>query len=81
LQFADWLTNKIYGFAIYGFAICGSMKEICGLAYLRNLRICDCGLSPRICGFKKQLLGHLCKFYSEDWVKLIHEKKPEVKIL
>jgi hypothetical protein len=28
-------------------------KEICGLAYLRNLRICDCGLSPRICGFKK----------------------------
>ncbi len=26
-------------------------KEIWGLAYLRNLRICDCGLSPRICGF------------------------------
>jgi hypothetical protein len=26
-------------------------KEICGLAYLRNLRICDYGLSPRICGF------------------------------
>ncbi len=31
--------------------------EICG----PNI-FCDCWLSPRICGFKKQLLGHLCKF-------------------
>jgi hypothetical protein len=28
-------------------------KEICGLAYLRNLRISDCGLSPSICRFYK----------------------------
>jgi hypothetical protein len=23
---------------------------ICGLAHLRNLLICDCGMSPKICG-------------------------------
>jgi hypothetical protein len=43
--------------------ICGF--EICGLAYLRNLRICDCRLSTRICRFadlKKHLRAHLCKF-------------------
>jgi hypothetical protein len=38
-------------FAVLQFA--DQPKEICGLAYLRNLRTCDCGLSPRICGFKK----------------------------
>ena len=39
-------------------------KEICRLTYLRNLRICDCVLRPRICGFSKRagLGGHLCKF-------------------
>jgi hypothetical protein len=48
-------------------AICGEIKVyICGLAYLRNLRICDCGLSPenlRICDlrtFKKHLRAYLC---------------------
>ena len=53
-KFADWQ------FADLQFV--DQWKEICGLAYLRNLRICDCGFSPRICRFKKQLLGHLCKF-------------------
>jgi hypothetical protein len=24
---------------------------ICGLANLRNLLICDCGMIPRMCGF------------------------------
>ncbi len=38
----------------YFFAICGLIitnLRICGLAHLRNLRICDCGMSPKICGF------------------------------
>jgi hypothetical protein len=61
LQFADWLTNKICGFAI-----CGSMK--------RNLGICDGGLSPRICGFKKTVAWPPLKIYSEVWGKQIHEK-------
>jgi hypothetical protein len=39
LRFAD-LSLQIYGFAI------------CGRAHLRNLRICDCGMSQRICGFE-----------------------------
>jgi hypothetical protein len=51
-------------------------KEICGLAYLRNLRICDCGLSPRICGFKKTVAWPPLQIYS-----MIYEKKPEVKNL
>ncbi len=46
LQFADWLTNKICGFAIGG-----SIAHW----HLRNLQIWDCGLSPRICGFKKSV--------------------------
>ncbi len=36
------------------FAICESIINICGFAdchMLRNLRIYDCGKSPRICGF------------------------------
>jgi hypothetical protein len=41
----DWLTNKICGFAI-----CSAIK--------RNLRICNCGLSLRICEFKKKLHGN-----------------------
>jgi hypothetical protein len=43
--------KKICGFAIpqYSFLICGF--AICGLARLRNLRICDCGMRPRIYGF------------------------------
>ncbi len=39
LRFADRDTKEIFGFAI------------CGLAHLRNLRICDSGMSPRVCGF------------------------------
>jgi hypothetical protein len=31
-----------YSLKIYGFAICGP-------AHLRKLRICDCGMSPKIC--------------------------------
>jgi hypothetical protein len=46
LQFADWLTKEICGFTI-----CRLIKRIFGLAYLRNLRISDCGLGPIICGF------------------------------
>jgi hypothetical protein len=56
-------------------------KEICGLAYLRNLRICDCGLSPRICGFKKTVAWPPLQIYSGAWGKLIDERKPEVKNL
>ncbi len=39
LRFADWYTKEICGF--------------CDLrtGTLRNFRICDCGMSPRICGF------------------------------
>jgi hypothetical protein len=38
----------------YGFAICRliiTILRICGLAHLRILQICDCGISPRMCGF------------------------------
>ncbi len=37
-------TPRPCGFAIYRFAICR-------LAHLINLRICGCGISPRICRF------------------------------
>ena len=67
LQLADWLTYEICKFAI-----CRSIKkicryEICELAYLRNLRIFNCKLSPRVCKlafceFKKNICAHLCKF-------------------
>jgi hypothetical protein len=73
LQFADWLTNKIF----VDLQFADQSKEICGLAYLRNLWICDCGLSPRICGFKKNsclMLGHICKFTQGLMGELIHEK-------
>jgi hypothetical protein len=49
-------------------------KEICGLVYLRNLRICDC-VSLRIFGFKKTVAWPPLKIYSGAWGKLIHEKK------
>jgi hypothetical protein len=56
-------------------------KEICGLAYLRNLRICDC-VRQRICGFKKKTVAWPpLQIYSRAWGKLIHEKKLEVKNL
>jgi hypothetical protein len=40
---------------ICGFAICGLIMKICGFAicgqaHIRKLRICDSGMSPRICG-------------------------------
>ncbi len=53
-------------------------KEICGLAYLRNLRICD-WVSLRIFWFKKTVAWPPLQIYSWAWGKLIHEKKPEVK--
>jgi hypothetical protein len=58
-----------YFVEICGFAICGLNHEnlrICRLAHRRNLRICDSGMSPKICRFvirgllEKGLLGHLC---------------------
>jgi hypothetical protein len=39
---------QIYGFADQSLHVCGFV--ICGLAQVRNLRICDCAMSPRICG-------------------------------
>jgi hypothetical protein len=52
LQFADCSPKKFAGlqFAVQSKEICGF--EIFGLKYLRNLRIFDCELSPRICGFE-----------------------------
>jgi hypothetical protein len=43
--------------------------KICGLAHLKNLRICHSGIRQIICGFvicgfKKGLLAHLCFFNS-----------------
>ncbi len=63
-----WICNLRTGsptkFADLQFAV--QSKETCGLTYLKNQRICDCGLSLRICGFKKkQLCGHLCKFATD----------------
>jgi hypothetical protein len=49
-------------------------KEICELAYLRNLRICDCRSSSRICGFKKTVAWPSLQIYSVAWEKLIHKK-------
>ncbi len=44
-----------------------------------NLQFAD--QSKEICGFKKQLLGHLCKFTQGGaWGKLIHEKNLKSKI-
>jgi hypothetical protein len=45
-----------YFVEISRFAICGIIIKICGfsiygLAVLRNLRICDSGMSPRFCEF------------------------------
>jgi hypothetical protein len=54
-------------------------KEICWLTYLKNLRICDCGLSPRICGFKKTVWPSL-QIYLGAWGKLIHGKNLKSKI-
>jgi hypothetical protein len=48
---------EICRFAIRGLIIKISWFSFCGLAYLRNLRICNCGMSPRICGFG--ICGHL----------------------
>ncbi len=61
LRFADWDTKEIGRIAICGLNITlqncdlrinhyGTNLRICGLAHLRNLRICDCGMRPRICG-------------------------------
>ncbi len=52
LQFADYSPKKFAGlqFAVQSKEICGF--EIFGLKYLRKLRIFDCELSPRICGFE-----------------------------
>jgi hypothetical protein len=38
------LKTNVRAFFDFGFTICG-------LAHLRNLRICNSGISPRICGF------------------------------
>jgi hypothetical protein len=54
LQFADCSPLRIYAdkrYAAQSKEICGF--EIFGLAYLRNLGIFDCELSPKICGFNK----------------------------
>jgi hypothetical protein len=74
-----WLFGQLHGisqtgtprkfaglqFADYSLQICGF--TICGLANLRNLRICDCGMNPRICGFafadlQKNVCAHLLWF-------------------
>ncbi len=65
LQFADCSPKKLADlrFAVLSKEICGF--EIFELTYLRNLRIFDCKMSPRICGLeilKKHLHAHLCKF-------------------
>jgi hypothetical protein len=44
------------------------------------LHICDCGLSPRICGFKKTVSWPPLQIYSGAWGKLIHEKNLKSKI-
>ncbi len=51
-QFVDCSPKKFAGlqFAVQSKEIWGF--EIFGLKYLRNLRIFDCELSPRICGFE-----------------------------
>ncbi len=51
LRICNLRTGSPKKFADLQFA--DQWKEIWGLAYLRNLRIWYCGLSPRICGFKK----------------------------
>jgi hypothetical protein len=50
LLFADGTPQKFADlrFADESLRICGC--EICGLATLRNLRICYCGMRPTICG-------------------------------
>jgi hypothetical protein len=42
---------EICGFAIWGWIMKILAIAICGLAHLRNLRICDSGMSLRNCGF------------------------------
>jgi hypothetical protein len=65
-QLLALLDSVVQCFAeICGVAICGSMIKICrfvicGLAYLRNLLICNSGISPRFCGFV--ICGLLKKF-------------------
>jgi hypothetical protein len=49
LQICNLWTGSPTKFADLQFAICSAIK--------RNLRICDCGLSLRICEFKKKLHG------------------------
>ncbi len=71
-KFADWQ------FADLQFV--DQWKEICGLAHLRNLRICDC-VSLRIFGFKKPVVWPPLQIYSGAWGKLIHEKNLKSKIL
>jgi hypothetical protein len=72
---------RIYNLRIYNLRISSPTKfaEICELTYLRNLRICDCGLSPRICGFKKTVAWPFLQIYSGAWGKLIHEKNQNLK--
>ncbi len=76
-----WICNLRIGsptkFADLQFA--DQWKEISWLAYLRNLRICDCGWSPRICGFKKTVWPSL-QIYLGAWGKLIHGKNLKSKI-
>jgi hypothetical protein len=58
LRFADQIFFVICGFAVCGFVqsfveICEFIAKIfgfaiCGLGHLRNLRICDSGVSQRI---------------------------------
>ncbi len=63
MTFRNVLSQSFVVFVEFcGFAICGF--AICVLAHFRNSRICDSGMSPRICGFadvkQKSLLAHLC---------------------
>jgi hypothetical protein len=59
-RFSDWDSKEIFGLIITG-----SNLRICDLrtGTPKKLRVCDCGLSPRICGFatnKQNLRAHLC---------------------
>jgi hypothetical protein len=79
LRICNLRTGSPIKFADLQFA--DQSKEICGLTYLKNLRICDCGLSPRICGFlKKSCLATFANLL-RGWGKLIHEKNLKSKIL
>ncbi len=64
LQICNLWTGSPTKFADLQFAICSAIK--------RNLRICDCGLSLRICEFKKNCMAtpwQICH-WCQQWCTL-----------